>query len=583
MRNNICIISVICTLLASCNQEEMQTMTDCSGKMQQLTLTAALPEEMTTRTAVTDENKATRCYVQILKSDGSELPEGESYVREMTKDENTGNFNLTIQLNPDSLYDFLFWADNNNNSIPPVDLKAVDYTADGKTIAFAAKTEDYKFTQYGLETTLKHVVTRISIESTAAVPIESNNKLTVNIPKCYTQYNVSTMKPGMEKTDFTYSNFTAVTEPAGGHMGHFYVLGDADQTANSTLTLTYSNQEKKMTNVPLKPNYHITLKGDVALTRFDFTVNVEENWNSSDKIDEIGDGYYIKDGIYYIFNANGLYAWAKAVEMNPTLSCTLVDNIYMPSVNADESNWTALCMVEDESQAFNGVFDGNGYTITGLQINKPDEVGGLFGIIGPNGKVQNLKLSRLNINANSSAGVALGNYGYIINCSVNGNITGSAMGGGIVVQNMGHIIACSTSGNVISSDVNNLAGGITGLHCGSMIACYFNGTSTGSGIVDAIMPYDKYNPTVTTCFWGGNAVGGFRVDISDNTASNSEQIKKVDGTKTTWANAMTIMNEALAKDPEGSKWKYVENTDVETKDDMPLIIIPRTSDGTDAQ
>lgn len=578
MRNNIFIISAVCALLASsCGQDEMHNVTDGNGEMQLFTLTAAMPEEMTTRAVATDDEMATRCYVQIFNADGSELEGEESRVRKMNNDGN-GKFYLDIRLSQDSKYDFLFWADNSTAPAPD-NLRAVNYSADGSTIAFAEKLEDMNCVQQdnglGMEVILNHVVTRVSVNSTAAVIIDENHKLTVSIPKCYTQYNVDVMQPLTEKTDFSYSNFVPITEATGGSMGHFYVLGDDDQMANSTVTLAYADQTKVMTNIPLKPDYHIMLKGDVALSIFDFSVDVDNNWGGNDKTDEIGDGYYIKDGVYYVFNASGLYAWAKAVEIDPFVSCTMVDDISMPPAGGSESNWTPLCW--DENNGFSGVFDGGEYTITGLKLNDPDNdgIGSLFVFIGADGKVQNLRLKGLDVNAQSSSSIAMVNNGTIVNCTVSGNITSSAQCGGIVLQNSGNIIACSFNGYV---GCEQLSGGIVAMHSGGgMTACYFNGTvsnPSASGIVDIIIPYSD-NPTVTSCFWGGNAETGCRLDESENAVSNAEQMKKVNGTDITWTNAMETMNEALGNDLEGSKWMYVENTDAETKADMPLIIVQR--------
>lgn len=139
-----------------------------------------------------------------------------------------------------------------------------------------------------------------------------------------------------------------------------------------------------------------------------------------------------------------------------------------------------------EDKSFTGTFDGGGHTVSNLNITINEEKDvtyiGLFGRIGSNGVVKNLKINggTLSVsdkdpdedpscNIGSIAGV---NHGIILNCTSNATINCYAPatdGGGIAGENGGTIQNCVFTGKVITSingseDVYGQVriGGITG-------------------------------------------------------------------------------------------------------------------------
>ena len=99
-------------LLASCSQDDaLQSTVNTNEGLKPMTITASLPTDgMQTRAVAEGDAAATRCYVQILNGDGSELEGGNSDVKKMTLSPD-GTFNTTVYLNGNRTYDFLFWAD----------------------------------------------------------------------------------------------------------------------------------------------------------------------------------------------------------------------------------------------------------------------------------------------------------------------------------------------------------------------------------------------------------------------------------------------------------------------------------------
>jgi len=143
--------------------------------------------------------------------------------------------------------------------------------------------------------------------------------------------------------------------------------------------------------------------------------------------------------------------------------------------------------------SFQGIFNGNNHTITGLYINDPDGeslvqpfIGGhgLFGSIQGNGVVKNLRLVDVNIRGGGSVtgAVAGGNFNLIINCYSSGTVSGGSTGvGGIAgyLHFQSAIIGSRSSATV--SDGFNGTGGIVGFSWGYVVNSSFVGEISGNG------------------------------------------------------------------------------------------------------
>ena len=186
------------------------------------------------------------------------------------------------------------------------------------------------------------------------------------------------------------------------------------------------------------------------------------------------------DGTYIIYTAGGLQAWAAEVQSNPSLNCTLADNITLPEVADNESNWTTV-------GNFTGTFDGNGKTITGLM-----GTAGFFDKINTDGEVKNLKLEGVKITKSGCGAIARESSGTITACSVSGSVEGSSnlpaqgVGGIVGYNNAGTVSGCSMEGTVTNSGMN--AGGIVGYNFGgNVIDCHSSATVTGTTIVGGVI------------------------------------------------------------------------------------------------
>lgn len=296
----------------------------------------------------------------------------------------------------------------------------------------------------------------------------------------------------------------------------------------------------------------------------------EPGQGESGAAEDLGYNYDNTTKTYTVYNADGLLAWNEAAQKDKSINCTLSADINMAG-----KEWTPIGT--DENNSYNGIFDGNGNTITGLTVNQSEKYNaGLFGCLGSGGKVQNLTLENVNISGTYYVGSVVGtNFGTVSGCTASGNITGTeTLVGGVVGWNKGTVTGCTASGN-ISGRRNT--GGVVGENVGTVTACHATGDVTGTeeaagGVVGwnyygtvtacyhvigdvtcpkwagSVVGYNGGVGTVTACYWNDSPVPGIAYD------NGSGQATKVDGTDVTWADAVDAMNTALQS--AGSEWRY---------------------------
>ena len=278
------------------------------------------------------------------------------------------------------------------------------------------------------------------------------------------------------------------------------------------MTLTNGTNSQQVTNVPLAPNMHTTLVGDVqniGLTDVTFTASIDKKWDDT-KTEIIG-LEIADDATYIVSSPAALQAWAKEMRNDATqnLNCTLAADIDLTG-----TEWTPI-------PYFAGTFDGNGKTITGLTINQSATSNvGLFASIAESGTVKNLKLDDVDITAGSNVGAIAGeNRGTIENCSVSGSAIGSSdnsnVGGIAGMHREGTITDCHSSATV---EGKAYVGGIVGvsdamLGNASIIACYSTGsvTATNPGsysYVGSVAGMNGNGAILTACYATGDVKGG---------------------------------------------------------------------------
>ena len=150
--------------------------------------------------------------------------------------------------------------------------------------------------------------------------------------------------------------------------------------------------------------------------------------------------------------------------------------------------------IGNDDDPFNGTFDGNGHTISGLLVDKhgEDEVG-LFGAVDDHGIVKNLSVMGDVYGEDNVGGVVgwLGNDSEVNSCCFMGNIYGDEAVGGVVGR-LGDAGATKHDGNA------------------RIISCYHTGSIVGTDDVGGVAGkvfnsnYDGYGkPTIKNCYHAG--------------------------------------------------------------------------------
>ena len=288
-------------------------------------------------------------------------------------------------------------------------------------------------------------------------------------------------------------------------------------------------------------------------------------------------GYEEVDGTYIVYTAQGLQAWATAVQSNPSLNCTLAADITLPTPAEGESNWIPVGM--EWSDMFRGIFDGAGHTISNLVLNTPQQTRclytGFISTLYTGAVVKNLHIRNASVTgtSNSVGGIIghLSDNSSVIGCSFTGEVIGNSANsyvGGIAgsMDTQNSIVACYSSGTILAND--GTAGGIVGrMRRSSLTGCYSTAqvTAPQADRCGDIVGNVEYQTTITACYHSvtDKSIGL----IQDNTST--VDIIHIDDTNNTWESAMNAMNEALTDNGYNWQWKLNNGED---KGTFPLIV-----------
>jgi hypothetical protein len=183
------------------------------------------------------------------------------------------------------------------------------------------------------------------------------------------------------------------------------------------------------------------------------------------------------DGTYYIKNGAELAWFAAQINAQSFLNAKAV---LLADIDLDGKAWTSIGSYD---RIFNGSFDGNGCTVSGLA----GKCYGLFYGIAKDGIVKNLTVSGSIVGTSNTGGIVGVNNGAVKNCAA--SVTVSADGqrvGGIAGNNSGGLISgCAALAPVSSSYTTfgqtvNL-GGIVGQNSGTIEFSYSAATVAATG------------------------------------------------------------------------------------------------------
>lgn len=209
-------------------------------------------------------------------------------------------------------------------------------------------------------------------------------------------------------------------------------------------------------------------------------------------------------GFYKIENAGNLYWFREQVNSgNNTINCRLYsdisDNINIYDANGnlksdDFREWTPIGVhsSSNENDAFQGVFDGCGYTLRNFYNANGDDYTAFIAYLGGSGIVRNLNITSSYFKGgNYVGGIVAVNRGTVQNSCSSCTVEGTRYLGGIAGQNAsestfiiklsgGSINSCysagaitGTGGSGILSTSAAYVGGIAGDNGGEISNCYY--------------------------------------------------------------------------------------------------------------
>jgi len=236
------------------------------------------------------------------------------------------------------------------------------------------------------------------------------------------------------------------------------------------------------------------------------------------------EGLYVEDGVYRIESFRALEEFSQIVS---------------EAEEGFSGEARLMCDIEAEGEIqpigsaehmFVGIFDGGGYTISGLTISDGGDFQGLFGYVGMGGRVMNLTLRDVwAAGSRYTGGVAAYSAGTILNCRVEGGwVTGtgnmeySTATGGVVGLSSGKIEGCVNMGATVVG--KRYVGGIVGSQCaGSVKRCVSAGTvrsrDLGQALAGGIAGGVQTGAVIRECIsagsvnapcarWAGGIAGG---------------------------------------------------------------------------
>ena len=198
---------------------------------------------------------------------------------------------------------------------------------------------------------------------------------------------------------------------------------------------------------------------------------------------------------------------------------------------SDTVNWNSgagFSPIGPETSSFQGHFDGRGYNITSLYINRPTtDCVGLFRLIFNAPEVKNFELLQVNITGQDRVGALAGRvasftgFGVIIKrCRSSGSVTGRAYVGGLIgdynptAGTNSELRRCRSTASI--SSTGNEVGGLAGYIIGGLVSkCCAKGNVSGTGTrIGGFV--GQQQGSIRRCFAtgsvsapNGSSVGGF--------------------------------------------------------------------------
>lgn len=222
--------------------------------------------------------------------------------------------------------------------------------------------------------------------------------------------------------------------------------------------------------------------------------------------------------VYQIATAENLAWFSEAVNSGTSsINAVLTADIELNESGSTANEWTPIGTSENP---FTGTFDGAGYTVSGVYVNKPDMIGvGLFGVVkNTNDEGETVSVTPEFIVQKKTV--------MIKNLRVTGaTVNGYQNVGGIV----GHSIGAGMKDCYFEGTVNggfNSIGGIIGYADSETVInqCYADSTVVGKQRTGGVVGYASSNSVISKCYANVNVTGTTNVGGIVGTAGGSNLV-----------------------------------------------------------
>ncbi|MCT7517397.1 GLUG motif-containing protein [Aliarcobacter cryaerophilus] len=333
-----------------------------------------------------------------------------------------------------------------------------------------------------------------------------------------------------------------LTQGTSGGNGDIFVNDNITWSSDKKLTL----DAERNVNVNAIINNTNTTDGGVYFKALNNTTSVVFGTNGKVVVNNINQMQWINQAL------NGKYELGSNIDASATSAWN----------SNGSGGYYGFNPIGDSSNSFTGTFDGLGFTISDLYINRPtqDNVG-LFEYTN-NATIKNIGLENVNITGNNYVGGLVGrnggNKGTISNSYATGSVNGNSEVGGLVGVNggtisnsyatnsvdgkgdrVGGLVGANGNNGIITNSYatgsvsgNHQVGGLLGSNGGGIITnSYATGKVEGRNIVGGLLGFNSgiITNSYATGYVSGNINVGGLVGRNDGTISNSYATGKVDG------------------------------------------------------
>jgi filamentous hemagglutinin family protein len=186
---------------------------------------------------------------------------------------------------------------------------------------------------------------------------------------------------------------------------------------------------------------------------------------------------------YQIVDVYGLQGLGRML----TANAKLMNNIDASSTSNWANGFVPIGHYDgissNDAVDYQGTFNGQGFTIDGLDIHSTNEGTGLFGDTGNNAVIENVNLTGVNVGGNFYVGGLVGvANGVLSNVSSSGSVNGTTFVGGLLGILDGALTNGASAGTVGSTGAGDDIGGLVGYFQGGTIS---NSLSTANVNVGA--------------------------------------------------------------------------------------------------